>query len=107
MVLIYSIETLDELESFKSKFNHVILRFGAPWCSSCDKSKQPINAETATVAVFLSRSSKAWPAREARQLKRTQSVHQKSCARCALPYRSTTANRTSQGCDSRQPAPRQ
>lgn len=43
MVLIYSIETLDELESFKSKFNHVILRFGAPWCSSCDKSKQPIN----------------------------------------------------------------
>jgi len=43
MVVINSITTFDELQAFQSKFKHVILRFGAPWCSSCNKLKQPIN----------------------------------------------------------------
>jgi thiol:disulfide interchange protein len=43
MVLIYSITTFEELKDFYSKFKHVILRFGASWCVSCSKTKQPIN----------------------------------------------------------------
>ena len=43
MVQIYSITTFDELKDFQFKFKHIILRFGAPWCSSCNKLKKPIN----------------------------------------------------------------
>ncbi len=43
MVQIFQITTFEELETFQSKFKHIILRFGAPWCNSCVKIKQPIN----------------------------------------------------------------
>ena len=43
MVHIYSITTFEELKDFQSKFKNIILRFGAHWCLSCSKIKQPIN----------------------------------------------------------------
>lgn len=43
MVQIFPISTFEEFETFQSKFKYVILRFGASWCTTCVKIKQPIN----------------------------------------------------------------